>query len=1253
MASLNIHGGTRGCVKQEQLAHFLSENRTHVLALQEVWLYQQGAGAMWTNPFVKQNYTVFSNCRSIHSGRSAAGQGVALLLQNDFVSSSHVAVVNLRFPDDCFDLVDGRCLCLYVSSLKLILCCLYAPVQTSPDHAAFFHVVNAALSDLISRRNVSHMLVLGDFNAQVAPRRNAAPLPIGAAGQNLMTFASSLNLEFANFGPGTPPVEDVSQHYTRFQSNHAPSILDYILTLSLQSSEFRISHEVDRTDHGLIHCSVSIPPAVSRDCEDWSARAGLSSMSPTKWRMKGWDDPACTADYRRRMQPRLAAWVELHDSVIRTLPALDPAQLQLRLDLLGESLVCLMNSAAVQSIGRIPIAHRNRCTFLKWSPDLERVHAEKIRLFKQHAANPGDADLRQAFQIARNACNRAIKQAKAEWRDQRVREMGRDVSAKDKWTTLKNRVSIKNASNAAKHVPPHMWQEAWGSAPPAAPPRPQQPAAAPVPDEVAALFVREFSMAELLSSMKKLDSDTGRGPDDLCNPHILEGGIALHECVLKLFNLLHSHSMSLSSWADAHILPIAKPSRALDSPAGFRPISLTSNLCKLYERLIAFRLTSHLMATNALNDEQAAFLPGRGTQDHLFSLEQLIQSKSEQGAHTYCCFLDISCAFDKTPRDAIWQGLLDKQVPPKFVESIQALYKNLRSCVLIEGKRTDFFPVSTGVRQGAVLSPLLFDVFVDSLIGQLKQTGVGVRVSHNPDGRRVCVLVFADDIVLLSESPDEMQELLDVCSSWADAHGMTFNLDKSNAVIFGPPPQPGAEPHPMPPWRPRLSGRPMTILQGYKYLGVEFTRSELWTAFVNRVIQKLHHSAYTIRLMGAGDDLSVHTSRMLINALVVPHILYASEVVHYNKTISKKVDSTLSGAFRSAFGAGRKTVLEAAPHDLGLLGTQELADERKLLFYYKLNESADSPHPSLAAAIFAARRATAAPTGGARSLNWVSHSRHLAAKYGLQWQLIEQPNRPDFSAWKKLVKQSIRQTVLDARVLAMTLQKPKAFQCVVFHRSFGLAPYLRPDRLFADRPAFKNASDRLLFQLRSGSHFLNTEQCYRRAGRDRRGDALLTLKKCRLCHHGLDETVEHFLLHCPSLDPARRDTWAMLASFLDPSYRDALYLVRNLQSGQLLSLLLNAGFGIVQVGQPVREALSLYARELVWRLFRLRASLLATQGDGDQGVQGGFQRQGDADEDGGGQGGFELQGEAGEAAGDWAVDFPGLDAVDVLDPEWE
>ena len=133
-------------------------------------------------------------------------------------------------------------------------------------------------------------------------------------------------------------------------------------------------------------------------------------------------------------------------------------------------------------------------------------------------------------------------------------------------------------------------------------------------------------------------------------------------------------------------------------------------------------------------------------------------------------------AFDLVDRDALLYKLRKIGRAGNFYFTIKALYTNAKSCVQVNDSVTDWFDINTGVRQGDSLSPSLFSIFINDLAQEVKDMNAGVMVGEV----NLPILLYADDIVLISPTPEKLQSMLDVVGNWCRKWGMQVNAKKNH-----------------------------------------------------------------------------------------------------------------------------------------------------------------------------------------------------------------------------------------------------------------------------------------------------------------------------------------------------------------------------------------------------------------------------------------------------------------------------------------
>ena len=214
------------------------------------------------------------------------------------------------------------------------------------------------------------------------------------------------------------------------------------------------------------------------------------------------------------------------------------------------------------------------------------------------------------------------------------------------------------------------------------------------PVESHSSFCSPFSPVEFLAAASNLSSSTAIGPDKVVYPllkHLPRSGMGF---LLHIFNLSWSSRSFPSIWKTSSIIPIHKLGKPLDSPASFRPISLTSCVSKLFERIILSRLLFFLESNLILSPRQAGFCPGRSTLDQILYLSQSISdgfNKLRPGSRTILSTIDFSKAFDSVWHPSLSHKLISAGLPSCFARWTQSFLSDRRASVVFQNHKSRSF----------------------------------------------------------------------------------------------------------------------------------------------------------------------------------------------------------------------------------------------------------------------------------------------------------------------------------------------------------------------------------------------------------------------------------------------------------------------------------------------------------------------------------------------------------------------------------
>jgi hypothetical protein len=257
----------------------------------------------------------------------------------------------------------------------------------------------------------------------------------------------------------------------------------------------------------------------------------------------------------------------------------------------------------------------------------------------------------------------------------------------------------------------------------------------------------------------------------------------------------------------------------VDDPNNYRGITLKSQMLKMLESLLCSRLRAWAESHRKLPEEQLAYRPGKVGTDHLYSLSVLRERSRRRRKPLFSAFVDLRKAFPSINR----QRLLDKlSAIGVFLRVLSRLYSKDTFSLLLDGIASNQkFTVSKGVHEGSPLSPLLFILYISDLVEYLRRTGAEQGGLRLDDGTIICCILYADDILLLAETPEALQRLIEDTTSYFEAEGMSVNPLKSEIVNFSAARNPSRESF-------NIASVEKELVDQARYLGVLFEDDFQW-----------------------------------------------------------------------------------------------------------------------------------------------------------------------------------------------------------------------------------------------------------------------------------------------------------------------------------------------------------------------------------------------------------------------------------------
>jgi len=272
-----------------------------------------------------------------------------------------------------------------------------------------------------------------------------------------------------------------------------------------------------------------------------------------------------------------------------------------------------------------------------------------------------------------------------------------------------------------------------------------------------------------------LRNNSAPGPDGI-SPKILKNTT---DQIAPVLAMIYRKSLARSEvpeeWRQANICPIYK--KGSKAKAGnYRPVSLTSVCCKMMESLLRDDIVQHLRDNHLISDSQHGFVNRRSCTTNLLEYLEVMTKTVDEGGKADVLYLDFAKAFDKVPHQRLLKKMEAAGIAGHTLEWVRNWLKDRKSRVVVNGKKSTWREVLSGVPQGSVLGPILFVIYINDLEKEVKGDQQ--------------VVMFADDTKVSQtlkdqNSPNDFQDTLNRLYGWSERWCMPFNVDKCHIVHVG------------------------------------------------------------------------------------------------------------------------------------------------------------------------------------------------------------------------------------------------------------------------------------------------------------------------------------------------------------------------------------------------------------------------------------------------------------------------------------
>ena len=423
------------------------------------------------------------------------------------------------------------------------------------------------------------------------------------------------------------------------------------------------------------------------------------------------------------------------------------------------------------------------------------------------------------------------------------------------------------------------------------------------------------SVDEIRAALQSMKNGRAPGGDEITSELLKLGGEAVVQCLAHLASMVWESETVPEDWLRQLTVPLHKKGPIQDCD-NYRGIALLSVPGKVFCRVIQRRLAQR--AEHLLRESECGVRKGRGCIDQVFALRVLAEKAREYNTPLYLSFVDLRKAYDSVNREALWMVLQRKyHLPDKLIRILKALHLGTRSAVRAYGRVSGEFGITTGVRQGDVLAPTLFNLFFDSVIASTlaQYPHCGVRMLYHLGDELVgsrkimrgSVLIqdleYADDMALVSDSMDALEEVLRSLDAVCSGVGLSISSKKFKILAICPSISLGAPPRAV---QLSLEEEPVAVVEEFEYLGSTISQDCTLDREISVRISKAARTFGSLyRVLWCRKRLKTSTKMRLFKSVVLSTLMYGSETWVPSAAHMKRLQAFIMGCLRVILGVTR------------------------------------------------------------------------------------------------------------------------------------------------------------------------------------------------------------------------------------------------------------------------------------------------------------------------------------------------------------
>ena len=439
--------------------------------------------------------------------------------------------------------------------------------------------------------------------------------------------------------------------------------------------------------------------------------------------------------------------------------------------------------------------------------------------------------------------------------------------------------------------------------------------------------INRFNVELVDNIIQKLTIGKASGIDGISVESIKYCHPILVVILTKLFNIMLLCGYVPNDFGRGVMIPIPKSEHKgkMVNINEFRGITLSPVLSKIFEHCLLIRFKKYLFSSS----RQFGFKKSIGCNHAIYLVRQTVDYFVSNDSTVNLCALDISKAFDRVNVYGLLVKLMSRNIPIQFIKILHCWYTKIFICVRWNGILSNLVKLNAGVRQGGVLSPALFAIYINDIIVKLEKSGLGCLV------RKLCMNVFmyADDILLLSLSISDMNKMVQLCHNQFKLLDLCINFSKSKSVRIGP----------------RHGVKCANIIMGndhipwtneIKYLGVHIKNGKLFNCNLDEGRTSFYRSFNCIFSKIGSESPAVILS--LLSAYCLPVITYGLDAINVSARDMQRLNLAYTRSFMKIFSSYDNLVIKQCQYYSGCLPLNYIVNLRKFNFLSNVCDCLDN-----------------------------------------------------------------------------------------------------------------------------------------------------------------------------------------------------------------------------------------------------------------------------------------------------------------------